>query len=62
MMSGPNNDLRQLTRCISSLSLGNSYPKRGFSINKSLLQSHGTPLEEDTIVALKLVKDYIVHN
>ena len=34
----------------------------GFSINKSVLQSHSTSLEEDTIVALGLVKDYIVLN
>ena len=37
-------------------------PEPGFSINKSVLQIHGTPLEEDTIVVLQLVKDYIVLN
>ena len=37
-------------------------PEPDFSVNKFVLQSHGTPLEEDTIVVLQLVKDYIVLN
>ena len=45
-----------------SLPNGNVDPECGFSINKSVLQIHGTSLEEDTIVALQLVKDYIVLN
>ena len=51
-----------MARCILSLPNGNADPERGFSINKSVLQIHGTSLEEDTIVALQLVKDYIVLN
>ena len=66
-IGGPNTkknpkNLWQLARCILSLPHGNLDPERGFSINKSVLQIHGTSLEEDTTVALQLVKDYIVLN
>ena len=49
--------------CLLILPHGNSDPERGFSINKHVLQVHGTSLKEDTIVALPLVKDQIIkHN
>ena len=48
--------------CILSPPHGNADPECGFSINKSVLQSHGTSLEEDMIVVVWLVKDYIVLN
>ena len=53
-------NLRQLARIILFLSHGNSDPERGFFINKSILQSHVTSLEEGAIVALRLVRDYIL--
>ena len=47
-----------LVKCVLSLSHGNSVPKRGFSINRILLDAHGhSKKEEDTIVALRFVKD-----
>ena len=47
-----------LVKCVLSLSYGNSVPKRGFSINKILLDAHRHSIkEEDTIVALHFVKD-----
>ena len=52
----------QLAHCILSPPHGNADPECGLSINKSALQSHGTSLEEDMIVPLWLVKDYIVLN
>ena len=48
-----------LVKCVLSLSHGNSTPERGFSINKILLEIHGSRTYEDTIVALRMVKDAI---
>ena len=48
--------LFQLVKVVLSLSHGNSVPERGFSINKILLDAHGTSLKEDTITALRLGK------
>ena len=48
-----------LVKCVLSLSHGNATPERGFSINKILLAIHGYRTYEDTIVALRLVKDAI---
>ena len=49
--------LFNLAKTILSLSHGNAVPERGFSINKYILAAHGNALKEDTIVALRLVKD-----
>lgn len=49
-------------KCVLSLSHGNSTPERGFSINKLILETHGYSTYEDTLVALRLVKDEILHN
>ena len=46
-----------LVQCVLSLSHGNSTPERGFSINKLLLAVHGHNTYEDTIIALRMVKD-----
>ena len=46
-----------LVRCVLSLSHGSSVPERGFSINKILLDAHGHSIKEDTVVALRFVKD-----
>ena len=50
-----------LVKCVFSSTHGNSVPKRGFFINKILLDVHGTNLDDDTIIAFRLVKDAIVH-
>ena len=39
---------------------GNSVPEWGFSINKHLLSLHGSLIKDETIVALRMVKDYIL--
>ena len=49
--------LLPLVKCVLSLSHGNSVLERGFSINKILLDAHGHSIKEDTIVALRFVKD-----
>ena len=46
-----------LVMCVCSLSHGNSIPERGFSIDKLMLTVHGYSTYEDTIVALRMVKD-----
>ena len=46
-----------LAEAVLSLSHGNMVPERGFSINKYLLSFHGNLIKEDTIMALRLVKD-----
>ena len=46
-----------LARCLFSLSHSNSTPEQGFSINKVLLESHGYTMQNDTISALRFVKD-----
>ena len=46
-----------LAKAILSLSHGNVVPERRFLINKYLLSVHENSIKEDTIVALRLVKD-----
>ena len=48
-----------LMKCLLSLSLGNALPERGFSMNKIMLESHGYTIDNDTVSALRLVKDSI---
>ena len=52
--------LFRLVKCVLSISHGNSVPERGFSINKHLLSLHGSSIKDETIVALRMVKDYIL--
>ena len=47
-----------LAKAILSLSHGNVVPERGFCISKYLLSIHGNSIDEKTIVALRLVKDF----
>ena len=51
-----------LANCLLLLSHGNADPERGFSLNKYLLDTHGHSINEETIVAIRLVKDFISHN
>ena len=53
--------LAKLAQCVLSVSHGNSTPERGFSVNKQLLDVHGYSTYEDTIIALCMVKDEILH-
>ena len=46
-----------LACCLFSLSHSNSTPEGGFPINKVLLESHGYTMQNDTISALRFVKD-----
>ena len=48
-----------LVKCVISISRSNSIPERCFSINKYLLDIHGNSTQNDTIVALRMVKDHI---
>ena len=53
-------DLWVLVKCVMLISHGNADPERGFSINKHMLNIHGYSLGEDTIVAIRMIKDYII--
>ena len=53
-------DLWQLVKCVMLISHGNADPERGFSINKHMLKIHGSSLGEDTLTAVRLVKDYVI--
>ena len=46
--------------CLLILPHGNADPERGFSINKNILKVHGTTLKEDTIIALRFIKDELI--
>ena len=48
--------------CLLTLSRGNSDPERGFSINKNQLDLHGSNIGENTLEALRIVKDYLMRN
>lgn len=52
--------LSALIKCILSLSHGNSGPEKGFSLNKAILQTHGVSLNEDTLSALRNVRDKLI--
>ena len=52
--------LYAVVQVILSISDGNAYPERGFSINKQLLQSHGYVMKEKSIVSLRLLKDELI--
>lgn len=47
-------------KCILVLSHGNADPERGFSINKRLIDIHGPNIQEETIEAVRLVKDFLI--
>ena len=52
--------LAKLAQCGLWLSHENSTPERGFSVNKRLLDVHGCSTYEDTIIALRMVKDELL--
>ena len=43
--------LLALAKCLLLLSHGNAVPEKGFSINRKLIEVHGTALSEETIEA-----------
>ena len=46
--------LASLANCALSLSHGNAAPERGFSLNKKLLDIHGTSIQDETITVLRI--------
>ena len=48
-------------KLLLSIGRGNSVPERSFSINKFLLQVHGSASSEKTIEALRFERDEICH-
>jgi len=53
-------NLLQLAKCVFVLPHGNADPERRFSINKRIIEIHGSSLGPDTIEAIRLVKDYLL--
>ena len=49
-----------LALCVLTLSDSNEDPERVFSINAAFLKLHGSTMKDETIVALILVKDFII--
>ena len=49
--------LFDLVKCVLLVSHGNSTPECGFCINKIMSETHGDTIYEDTVVALRVVKD-----
>ena len=52
--------LSKMALCVLLLPHGNADPERGFSINKKMLENHGTNLDGETLQALRLIKDYLI--
>ena len=52
--------MAKLAQHVLSLSHGNTTPERGFSVNTRLLAVHGYSTYEDTIIALRIVKDDVL--
>ena len=54
--------LTALAKCVLCISHGNSDSERGFSLNKTLLCVHGASIGEETIEAVRFVKNVIIRN
>ena len=54
--------MSRLSFCILALPHGNADPERGFSLNKNVLSVHGYSIKEETLEAIRLVKDFIIRN
>ena len=52
--------LSKLALTCLCLSHGNADPERGFSLNKHLLERHGPNIDEETIISICLIKDYLI--
>ena len=48
--------LASFVKAILTLSHGNAGPEQGFSINKAIIDAHGTRVGEDIIIVLRRVK------
>ena len=54
--------LTALAKCVQCISHGNSDSERGFSLNKTLLCVHRASIGEETIEAVRFVKNVIIRN
>ena len=55
-------NLGKLALIVLLLSHGNADPERGSSINKRLLEKHGSSIDEDTLDSIWIVKDFLIHS
>ena len=56
------NTIAKLSLCVLLLPHGNADPERGFSLNKNVLAVHGFSIKEETLEAIRMVKDFIIRN
>ena len=54
--------IAKLILCVLLLPHGNADPERGFSLNKNVLAVHGISIKEETLEAIRMVKDFIIGN
>ena len=52
--------LAALIKSVLTLSHGNAGPEQGFSLNKAIIDAHGTRLGEDILIALRRIKHRIL--
>ena len=56
------NTIAKLSLCALLLPHGNSNPERGFSLNKNVHAVHGFSTKQETLGAIRMVKDFIIRN
>ena len=52
--------LSAFLQVVPTLSHGNAGPEQGLSINKSIIDCHGTRLGEDLLIALRRIKHHLL--
>ena len=52
--------LSAFIKVVPTLSHGNAGPEQGLSINKSIIDCHGTRLGEDLLIALRRIKHHLL--
>ena len=56
------NTIAKLSLFVLLLPHGNADPERGVSLNKNVLTVHGFSIKEETLEAIRMVKDFIIRN
>ena len=56
------NTIAKLSLCVLLLPHDNADPERGFSLKKNVLAVHGFSIKEETLEAIRMVKNFIIRN
>ena len=54
--------IAKLSLCVLLLPHGNAGPEKGFFLNKNVLAVHNFSIKEETLEAIRIVKDFINRN